>query len=128
MAAHCWTDELGTYTHYYATPSSPITSTNTSIAQVNSDFAADFIHESTLGIEPRHASICYSPHVAIDESTGLWPAAGAYPAGPDVLIRSEALSGGAQSYADWFSDGGTITHAQEGVTLLSAHESMCSFG
>lgn len=143
MATHGWTNEAANQLYYprgdttyettppirtYATPTPLTTSTNASIAQDTSDFAADFVHESVVAFEPRHASIYYSSHVANDGSTGIWPGTGAYPASPDVLTQTEALSDVAQSYADWLSLGGDIARVQEGVTLLSAYEPMCSFG
>ncbi|KAL4260801.1 hypothetical protein AB1N83_008927 [Pleurotus pulmonarius] len=140
MAAHGWTNEAATHLYFprgdvaygaipptrtNATPLSLTTPTNTSIVQGDSSFAADVVDRSALGFESRHTSIYYGPHVAIDGGTGLWPGAGRYLAGPDFLNQSEALSDGAQLYADWPS---LRDDVQEGVTLLSAYEPMCSFG
>ncbi|KDQ30084.1 hypothetical protein PLEOSDRAFT_1101103 [Pleurotus ostreatus PC15] len=143
MATHGWTNEAASQLYYprgditygttpptrtYTTPTSLTTSRNASIVQDTSDFAADLVHESVVAFEPRHPSIYYSSHVAIDGSTGIWSETGAYPASPDVLAQTEALSDVAPKYADWLAFGGDIARAQEGVTLLNAYEPMCCFG
>ncbi|KAF7437481.1 hypothetical protein PC9H_004322 [Pleurotus ostreatus] len=143
MATHGWTNEAASQLYYprgdityettpptrtYTTPTSLTTSRNASIVQDTSDFAADLVHESVVAFEPRHPSIYYSSHVAIGGSTGIWSGTGAYPASPDVLAQTEALSDVAPKYADWLAFGGDIARAQEGVTLLNAYEPMCCFG